>query len=375
MPNVTHIFPLSERTGHHVWGGAERSLRVLLPALARAGADVEAMVLVWNDGPVVQAGLAELRAAGVRIVEIKRPTAAAWQSRVTRGLVVLLRLLPKLLQRRRRIIHLHLDFRFVPLLAFLTAMPRVVMTLHNDEPVWTTAWGRAWLWALRQSIDNFVAITERVRTHFITAGVPPDSITTVPYGIEVASRSRADVRQALGLPAGAFIVGYIGRHTEQKNLTTLIEVAPAQPDALFVLIGEGADRRALEAQAQRIGAGNIRFLGARENAGELMSAFDVFCLPSKWEGLGLVLLEAMLQGVPILGSRAGAIPEVLGDGRYGVLFATGNVQELSRMLADAQRNPEDWRERAATARAHAQTTYTPAETARRTLVVYQRLSV
>lgn len=375
MPKVTHIFTLSERLGHHVWGGAERSLRVLLPALARAGTEVEAIVLIWNDGPAVQAGLADLRAAGVQVVEIRRPVAAVWHNRVTRGLVVLLRLFPKLLQRRRRVIHLHLDFRFMPLLAFVAAMPRVAMTLHNDEPVWITPGGRLWLWALRQCIDHFVAITEQVRIHFVAAGLSPDRITTVPYGIEVWSLGGAEVRRVLGLPADAFVVGYIGRLTEQKNLATLISAASAQQDALFVLIGDGAERRDLEAQARQSRADNVRFLGARENAGELMPAFDVFCLPSKWEGLGLVLLEAMLQNVPIIGSRAGAIPEVLGEGRFGALFDCGNVGQLAGLIADARHNPAGWRERAALAKVHALANYTPAETARRTLAVYRRLAV
>ena len=67
-----------------------------------------------------------------------------------------------------------------------------------------------------------------------------------------------------------------------------------------------------------------------------MPGFDVLCLPSRWEGLGLVLVEAMLRGVPVVGSRAGAIPEALGHGAYGVLFEPGDEDGLVAAIARAR---------------------------------------
>jgi glycogen(starch) synthase len=77
-----------------------------------------------------------------------------------------------------------------------------------------------------------------------------------------------------------------------------------------------------------------------------MRAFDVFCLPSRWEGLGLVLLEAMWRNVPIVASTAGAIPEVLDEGSCGLLFPQGDVQGLVEAISDVRQDPSAAAERA-----------------------------
>src|SRR5690606_26500379 len=167
---------------------------------------------------------------------------------------------------------------------------------------------------------HYIAISDLIRNYLIgTVGLPPGKITTVHYGASAgALRSRAELRQALGIPAEAFVVGYVGRLEPQKNLPALLE-ALANPDSPHgVLIGTGG----LDAELKALAAGrtNIQFLGYHPNAADLIPAFDVFCLPSHWEGLGLVLIESMLRRVPIIGSTAGAIPEILGGGAYGILF-------------------------------------------------------
>ena len=101
-----------------------------------------------------------------------------------------------------------------------------------------------------------------------------------------------------------------------------------RPDITCLIVGDGELRSELEHLARRLGCANVRFLGAQSDAAGLMPLFDVLCLPSLWEGLGLVLLEAMLQDVPIVASRAGAIPEVLDDGKCGVLIDPSMVSSL-----------------------------------------------
>jgi glycosyltransferase involved in cell wall biosynthesis len=88
-----------------------------------------------------------------------------------------------------------------------------------------------------------------------------------------------------------------------------------------------------------------------------MPLFDVFCLPSIWEGLGVVLLESMLQGVAIVASRAGAIPEVLDEGRCGVLIDPASVSSLVDGIDLIRSNPHFRRTLVRSAQAHAAAVY------------------
>jgi len=83
---------------------------------------------------------------------------------------------------------------------------------------------------------------------------------------------------------------------------------------------------------------NVQLLGPVSNGRNIMNSFSLLCLPSKWEGLGLVLLEAMVQGVPVIGANNGAIPEVLDFGRVGLLFTDppSCAAAINAVLADTR---------------------------------------
>ena len=85
--------------------------------------------------------------------------------------------------------------------------------------------------------------------------------------------------------------------------------------------------------------GSVRFLGWREDVQELLAACDVFLMPSLWEGFGLVLLEAMAQGLPVLASRVSAIPEVVVDGETGILAPARDVPAFRDGLLSLLRDP------------------------------------
>jgi glycosyltransferase involved in cell wall biosynthesis len=130
-----------------------------------------------------------------------------------------------------------------------------------------------------------------------------------------------------------------------------------RPDIKCLIVGDGELRPELESLARELGCGNVAFLGSRPGAATLMPLFDVFCLPSVWEGLGVVLLESMSQGVPIVASRAGAIPEVLDDGRCGVLIDPSSVSSLVGGIDLIRSNPSYRRALVRTAQAHAAAAY------------------
>lgn len=120
---------------------------------------------------------------------------------------------------------------------------------------------------------------------------------------------RSRVREELHIPNGTFVIGNVGRFMSQKNHTFLIEAFRVfhgkHPDSLLLLIGEGELRPIIEITARDAGIGNsVRFLGQRSDVADLYQAFDVFALPSLYEGLCVVGVEAQRSGLPCVFSDA-----------------------------------------------------------------------
>lgn len=117
------------------------------------------------------------------------------------------------------------------------------------------------------------------------------------------AETRAKTRAALGLSDDALVVGHIGRFTEQKNQSFLVqafvEVARRRPESVLVLVGTGVQRTSVEEMVRSRGLlDRVKFLGQRRDADRLYQAMDVFALPSLYEGLGIVAIEAQRSGLP-----------------------------------------------------------------------------
>ncbi|MDR0576630.1 MAG: glycosyltransferase [Candidatus Accumulibacter sp.] len=155
-------------------------------------------------------------------------------------------------------------------------------------------------------------------------GWPPERIETLHNRLDVeAARarlaSREDARAALGLPQGVPVVANVGRLHPDKDQATLIEgFAKALPrlpaDTLLTIAGSGPLESGLKALAQTLGiAGRVRFLGQVPDARRYFRAFDLFVLSSDHEPFGMVLLEAMAAGVPVMATDCGGAPEIVTD--------------------------------------------------------------
>lgn len=132
--------------------------------------------------------------------------------------------------------------------------------------------------------------------------------------------------------------------------------------------------RALRKSVQRLGLeSRVHFLGFRNDVPRIIRGADVQVVPSRNEAFGLVVIEAMALGTPVLGSNSGAIPGILGQGRYGSLFAPGDPDSLARELEKLLDDPETARQTAAAARIHCLNTYGPTVLARRVLEVYRQV--
>ena len=189
--------------------------------------------------------------------------------------------------------------------------------------------------------DRLIANSQAVREHMLAQGIPPERITVVYNAVDVSAFRRvlspAEAKQRLGLDAHRLIIGTAAHLSLKKGHDVLLraaaEVVKAAPDCHFVLLGEGDQRSALERLGGRLGLRDrVTFLGFRHDAADVMSAYDIFALASWWEPFGLVFVEAMALGVPVVTTRAGGAPEVVAEGETGLLVPPGDPPALARAL-------------------------------------------
>lgn len=173
------------------------------------------------------------------------------------------------------------------------------------------------------------------------SGWAPERIQTLYNRIDIAAVqagqvSRADAREHLGLPQDAWIVGNVGRLHPDKDQATLIrgfaQALPQLPKgSLLVIMGRGRLAADLKTLAVELGVSDaVRFVGQVANGRRYFKAFDLFALSSDHEPFGMVLLEAMAAGVPVIASDCGGGPEVVGDA--GGLFGFADAAALAAML-------------------------------------------
>jgi glycosyltransferase involved in cell wall biosynthesis len=174
--------------------------------------------------------------------------------------------------------------------------------------------------------DRVIACSRAAGDHVAELlGVPPARLTVVPNAVDVArfaDGDRAAARAALGIEDDRPVVALVGRIDPHKGQDDYVRAAPlvraAHPDALLLLVGSTAKDDVAAPIRDLIaaeGAGDVvRFTGYVDDMPGLYAAIDVLAAPSRSEGFGLMLVEAMAAGVPIVASAVDAIPEVVGDG-------------------------------------------------------------
>lgn len=168
------------------------------------------------------------------------------------------------------------------------------------------------------------------KCHLVYNGVVTKRFENLP--------SKEEARRALSLPSQkCVIVTTVARLVPQKGHVFLLEAAKEVvskfKDVRFLLVGDGGLRAQLEHRVSTLGlAEHVCFLGQRTDVPQILAASDIFVLPSLWEGLGLVLVEAGLAGLPVVATRVDGIVEVVEDGRSGFLVPPGDVRALAEAV-------------------------------------------
>lgn len=255
-----------------------------------------------------------------------------------------LRLAAELRRFRPDVVHAHLFHANLAarLLGWIGSEAKIVSTVHIVERRRLPA--RRLLERLTAGRDQAtVCVSQAVAEHARRdLRVAPERLHVIPNGIDLVrfpptdARARAAARAALDLPADAPVIGAVGRLDRQKGFDVLLAaLAQLPPETQLVIAGSGPEESALRRQAQPLGD-RVRFLGQRDDVPTVLAALDLFAMPSRWEGFGLSLAEALATGLPAVASAVDSLPEVLGPG--GVLVPPDDpaalAAALARLLAD-----------------------------------------
>jgi glycosyltransferase involved in cell wall biosynthesis len=259
----------------------------------------------------------------------------------------------------------------------------LVVTFHN---LWPAAAGRGARLGLRWTVRSAraqVAVSQAVRETVERAAGPLSGPVVIPNAVDVERfvtlPPRAAAREAFGLPPGAPVVGFAGRLTPVKGPQVLVEAAPLllreAPEARIVIAGEGPLRPALEDAARAAGlAERVRFPGAVPDVRVVMAAADVWAVPSLEEGGGIVALEAMAAGLPLVASDVGGQRETVEPGLTGIRVPPGEPEALARALARLLDDGDLARRLGTAAREEARSRPDADEMARRVAEVYQSVT-
>jgi glycosyltransferase involved in cell wall biosynthesis len=323
------------------WRGGERQTLLCARELERLG--VESFIAAPAASPLA----VNASAAGLAVFPLNM---RGWQGAA--GIFRLQRLVRRL---RPEIVHAHTSHAHTVAAAALTGIRDVslVVTRRVDTPM-----AAGFLRRLKYGrCDGIIAISRKIRDNLIEGGVPGHTVVCIHSGVDLAKyegrKAAPDVRAEFGFPGNAIVVGCVAALTREKDHETLLRAArrvlTKRDDVRFVLVGDGERRSGLEKCADALGIrGNVTFTGHRHDADMLVAGFDIFAFPSRSEGLGSSVLDAMAAGTAVAASDTGGIPEMIEHEKSGLLFAAGSDEEcagcilrlaengrLRRALADA----------------------------------------
>ncbi|HJQ10496.1 MAG TPA: glycosyltransferase family 4 protein [Gemmatimonadaceae bacterium] len=219
----------------------------------------------------------------------------------------------------------------------------VVSTVHGftGSGKHTRFYERVQCFALR-SADAVIAVSRPLVNRLVSAGVSRTRIHCVPNGFTPPPSilTRSDARQMLGIQTGAVVAAWVGRLSPEKGADVMLH-AIAKCDRVWraSIIGDGPERDRLRELAASLGISDrVTWHGSVSKAGSLLAAFDAFVLSSRTEGTPIALLEAMHAGVPIVATRVGGVPDVIGTAQ-GLLVPSEDPGSIAGALEEIRRQP------------------------------------
>lgn len=195
---------------------------------------------------------------------------------------------------------------------------------------------------------KLIAVSKAVQNDAISSGIKAEKTIMIPNGIQISKLDDIDkayIKRELGFPEDTIILLTVGRLTFEKGHTFIVQAMPniirMVPQARLVLAGDGILRKELEDEVDLLKLREqVHFLGFRNDIPQLLASSDLFILPSRSEGLPMVILEAMSMMLPIVSSNVGGIGEVIKDRENGRLVNAGDVDFLSEVIIELIQDKE-----------------------------------
>ncbi|MBN2470720.1 MAG: glycosyltransferase [Anaerolineae bacterium] len=311
-------------------GGVERQLANYLRASDSSQFEHH-VISIGQSGPLLE----ELQQMGVATVVIGKSPGKLDLFRATGEL-------RRTMQRiRPQIVHTH---RFAAgwraRLTALTIRPRPALfhTEHGLNP-----WKKGlYLWldrALARVTDVLISVSSpSFQLRQTREKYPLHKSHLIPIGIDMArfdtSGHGEAVRAELGIPASAILVVVVARLEPVKNIETLVRAFAVLDERYHLLVvGGGSAFEDLQAQVAALGLeARVSMPGYRSDIPDVLAAADIFCLPSLREDFPVSVLEAMASARPVIASRVGGIPDMVVDGETGLLFDSGDADQLVQAI-------------------------------------------
>jgi len=332
-------------------GGSSENTIASCVALSRSGYDC---ILSTSFRQSESHSLDDARRRGCRVVDIP---ALGREVAPLADLAALAQLISLIRRERPSIVHTHTSKAgFIGRLAAVIArVPAVIHQPHGHvfygyygprrTAVFTALERRAARWT-----DRIITLTDRGSAEHLARGIGRAAqYVAVPSGVptaelRAAAPPRALARERLGLDPGEVVVVGLGRLVPIKGFDLLVRALPSLvagiPSARVLLVGDGAERAHLDAIAGSLGVTErLRLTGGTADVTTYLAAADIVAVPSRNEGMGRVIVEAMALGLPVVATAVGGIPDVVADGECGRLVEPENVDALATALTELGRDP------------------------------------
>jgi glycosyltransferase involved in cell wall biosynthesis len=317
-----------------LWRSGLEKLVYLLCRTNDTDSENQLMVVILND--VVDENLVSgIRRTKTKLVELKRKP-----GRPLSAISYVPKIRKLLSAYRPDVIHVHNNLSF--LLAFLASRflnIGIVYTLHDTRLYSLRLFDRFSKWLSQKGTDRFIAISESVKKDFIDDNIDPDSIAVVPNCIDLKEFSVS--RRSGVVPTIVCVARLEHKKKGQDILIKALSIVKERSTPFKCqLIGEGPNRPFLERLVSDLNlAEEVSFLGVRSDVAALLAQADLFVLPSRYEGFGIVILEAMASGLPVIVSDIDGPAEVVENRKNGLHFRSGDARDLAdkieTVLSDA----------------------------------------
>ena len=238
--------------------------------------------------------------------------------------------------------------------AFLARVPHRVFVIHLYASHPQQSRAKQMIYRLiERALDplttHYVAVSEAMKEFGVThCVVNPEKVSVIYPGTSVSKpiqESREQIRAELGLAPQSSVVGTIARLEPQKGVGYFLQAARIVSEKTqgveFLVVGDGPLREQLAALTRELGVdGCVKFVGWRRDVPRVLHGMDVFCLPSVWEALPVVLAEAMAMSRPVVAARLDGISEIVKDGKTGLLVRPQDPSALAEGISTMLAHPD-----------------------------------